>query len=158
MNQERLIILKEAILKYSDQFNYQQWIDEGSTGAPVLAHLIPKEHLDLDCGTCGCVAGFTCMIYTRQVLPNHPFYNYVHTYDDISSNAKRILGLDDKQAEFLFSPWRVSELPDDIMRGTGTFAVKEAINRIEWLLSEQPLEDYNAAHGYEEPSAEWNPA
>lgn len=156
MNQERLITLKEVILKYSDQFDYQQWIDEGSTGEPVQAHLIPKEHLDLDCGTCGCVAGFTCMIYTRLIINNHTFSNYVHTYNDIPSNAQRILGLDDKQAEFLFSPWRLSDLPDDIMRGTGTFAVNEAINRIEWLLSDQPLNTYNEAHGYEESPEEWD--
>ena len=66
MNKEKLRQVREAIIKHKQRFEYKQYItnEEGTAGELLLD--------DDECGTCGCVAGWTCALFapdtpTREI-------------------------------------------------------------------------------------------
>lgn len=72
-----------------------------------LEHLdrVKKENQEKDwCGTAGCIAGHTCMLF--------PGEGYARDYSHIPSAAARILELNHEEQVYLFTPRNVDDLSD----------------------------------------------
>ena len=87
IHKERILQLADHLDSIPDhQFSMAHWI----TGTPY----IPDD--PDDCDTVACIAGYAVILFDPQSNTNHP--------GEIARKAQQLLGLDDDQAQALFTP------------------------------------------------------
>jgi len=133
MNKEILLAVRTAITIHDSQFDYGGWMY-----TPASATLHPNN--TLECGTCGCVAGFTAMICGEGKRS---------TTETVMEKATRLLDLTPDQAKFLFIPWHThdTKLERELFWYTDeeknhTRQVTEALARIDWLLGDNDISQF----------------
>lgn len=96
-NVERLKQVRMAIVNFEENFNYENYFTDKSTGeAKYQGFILPTsapEVLTHNCGTCACVAGFAVALSTTNKATR-----------DCWDNAQKWLGLTWKESEWLFTP------------------------------------------------------
>jgi hypothetical protein len=102
---ERLKIVRQAILEHKDQFVYYTWsaeidklAEENTAVRSNQSYIDVASRIQNDCGTCGCVAGFTVSCIPSDTLP---ILATIH-WNNIFDVAARWLGIDDEMAKVLF--------------------------------------------------------
>lgn len=93
-----------------DDRNYEKWYDKKKLNAKL-------------CGTVGCVAGWTCLLYCPKQTEE--------CLDPISA-AATYLELDKDERFFLFL--------DRVFDGAG---LKDALNRLNWLIAGKKIDGYD---------------
>lgn len=116
MNVERLITLKNVILKYSSKFNYQCF-----RKMVEVEKLTQQESTDIfhTCGTVGCVAGYAVAVFSPE--------KYILWETNIEQIAEELLELTPLEAEWLFFPWYYGGEDKE-------HTAEDAINRLNWLI------------------------
>lgn len=158
---QKLIEVRDAILNDPAHFDYRYIFSKQIELDEVLhiqnpnleretSQLKDPEH---NCGTCGCVAGYTLAVHLEEVkkhLDNKYFPN-IHSRTDLYVAAYSVLGLTFFEAEFLFSPRSniftrlkgyddyLNEYPGDkSFHFTDSYSFQkqfdEAINRLNFLI------------------------
>lgn len=135
MHKDRLREMREVLLGNRERFDYSVILSHSTddtviTGpldqfnAPVLRELLAKAR---DCGSTGCVIGFTCMHYMDEVIE---LYREDPRRNSLAVLARLQLGLNSDQAFFLF------------FQSCGAADIDDAIARIDWLLADKDINDY----------------
>lgn len=119
MNRERLLKVREAILAHKNKFNY---------GYTFVGGLYAESILDNDCGTVGCVAGFTCAIFDPKAT---------WSTRDVINSATRALELSAKEAKFLFYCDDFDCFEGAPCHYMHTATADDAIERIDYLLNRE---------------------
>lgn len=129
-NVERLKAVKQAILDHTDKFMYQSWCSKHKIGPWILNDF--NNIVDPDCGTCGCVAGFTLGIFGSELIPN---INSNH--DDIGDVASMILDLTAEEENYLFLCEELEGVEYDGQESIdlATATEEDAIKRIDYLIA-----------------------
>ena len=84
MNKERILEVADVIDRFPDKYDQENWGEK-------LDEVIASDDGDHDCGTNGCVAGWTCAIYDSKV-----------SYGDQGYVATTLLDLTRNEARDLF--------------------------------------------------------
>lgn len=111
LNRELMLKTRQLIIDHNEQFNYTEW--RKGTPKSILLHT---------CGACACVGGFAEVAYLKE--------NPGKERD--ATNSRKILGLTDEQAEYLFYCGSLDDEPSiPLLKET---SYREAIKRIDYLL------------------------
>ena len=123
MNREKLLQVREAILAHKNKFTYSYSIIGGDKAAEII---------DEGCGTCGCVAGFTCALFRPQAR---------WTWGGEMEIAADELQLNHAEIRFLFfcDNYEFSRLgyPNPPEHSMHSATADDAIERIDYLLNRE---------------------
>jgi hypothetical protein len=114
-NKAQLIAVRDLILANKERFTYSKWLARGEYSSSEIS---PTLLLDSnECGTAGCVAGWTCAMLGQTKLN-------VNT-------AREALGLSIREADFLFFADDEFGFPKVSVK---TASVDVAIERLNYLI------------------------
>lgn len=125
MNRELLLEVKHTILQHHKQFNYHKWLsnDPDMPYQEENVGLLEADMLNHNCGTSGCVAGWTCALGAPS-----------SRFSEVEDTARELLDLNYQEASFLFLCFARFGL-DEIDLKKATY--EDAIHRINYLLSDE---------------------
>ena len=124
MNRERLIVVRDFLVAHKERFDYRTFCGRDEVkprGFTVDIGVVAEvcERLEKDCGTVGCVAGWTVALFPKEAELSGAF--------GISNIAQEILKLSYIQGNILFSSSNYFKYDD----GGYSFAVGELTRLIE---------------------------
>lgn len=128
LNKENLAKVRDLIAEHHDQFNYNRLIHSNKwTGRTIIGNVneVQLQLLSGDCGTHACVAGWASSLSLLE-------HDKPMSFTDIEVEAQRYLGLNNKEAAFLFWLYPLYKMPRrDLEQATHL----EAIKRLNFLIN-----------------------
>lgn len=139
--------VRDCIINNPQRFTYQMWFNGGPTYQATGKQMQCNDNW---CGTMACVAGHVIALSCPPEVPIFEFMKIDGVHLGEANAANSILEVDELYEyafkKFLYSPWywkdrNGNRLIMEVDRYR-ELAIKEAVRRINWILDDKPLYQY----------------